>query len=109
MLQHLTISHYALIEHLDIDWHNDFSVITGETGAGKSIILGALNLLLGGRADSKAIQAGHKKCMIEAIFNIERLNLEAFFTANDIDYDATECIIRREVMQNGKSLSLIHI
>ena len=108
MLQHLTISHYALIEHLDIDWHNDFSVITGETGAGKSIILGALNLLLGGRADSKAIQAGHKKCMIEAIFNIERLNLEAFFTANDIDYDATECIIRREVMQNGKSRAFIN-
>lgn len=108
MLQHLTISHYALIENLDIDWQNGFSVITGETGAGKSIILGALNLLLGGRADTKAIQSGQNKCMIEAIFNIEELNLESFFIENDIDYDEKECIIRREVMLSGKSRAFIN-
>lgn len=108
MLQHLTISHYALIEHLDIDWQNGFSVITGETGAGKSIILGALNLLLGGRADTKAIQSGQNKCMIEAIFNIEELHLESFFIENDIDYDEKECIIRREVMLSGKSRAFIN-
>ena len=88
MLQHLTIQHYALIEHLDIDFHEGFSVITGQTGAGKSIILGALNLLLGGRADAKAIQTGGKKCMVEASFAIENLNIESFFANNDIDYDA---------------------
>lgn len=108
MLQHLTISHYALIEELDIDWLSGFSVITGETGAGKSIILGALNLLLGGRADAKAIQTGHNKCLVEAIFNIEGLSLEDFFTQNDIDYDPLECIVRREVMQSGKSRAFIN-
>lgn len=108
MLQHLTISHYALIEELDIDWLSGFSVITGETGAGKSIILGALNLLLGGRAEAKAIQTGHNKCMVEASFNIEGLNLEDFFTHNDIDYDPQECIVRREVTQSGKSRAFIN-
>lgn len=108
MLQHLTIQHYALIEHLDIDFSSGFSVITGETGAGKSIILGALNLLLGGRGDAKAIQSGEKKCMIEASFAIGDLGLEAFFTENDIDYDANDCIVRREVLQSGKSRAFIN-
>lgn len=108
MLQHLTIQHYALIEHLDIDFHTGFSVITGQTGAGKSIILGALNLLLGGRADAKAIQTGEKKCMVEASFAIENLRLEPFFANNDIDYDAHDCIIRREVLQSGKSRAFIN-
>lgn len=108
MLQHLTIQHYALIEHLDIDFHEGFSVITGQTGAGKSIILGALNLLLGGRADAKAIQTGEKKCMVEALFAIENLNIESFFANNDIDYDAHDCIIRREVLQSGKSRAFIN-
>jgi len=108
MLQHLTIQHYALIEHLDIDFHEGFSVITGQTGAGKSIILGALNLLLGGRADAKAIQTGEKKCMVEASFAIENLNIESFFANNDIDYDAHDCIIRREVLQSGKSRAFIN-
>ena len=108
MLQHLTIQHYALIEHLDIDFHEGFSVITGQTGAGKSIILGALNLLLGGRADAKAIQTGGKKCMVEASFAIENLNIESFFANNDIDYDAHDCIIRREVLQSGKSRAFIN-
>lgn len=108
MLQHLTIQHYALIEYLDIDFHRGFSVITGQTGAGKSIILGALNLLLGGRADAKAIQAGEKKCMVEASFAIENLKIEPFFAKNDIDYDAHDCIIRREVLQSGKSRAFIN-
>ncbi len=108
MLQHLTISHYALIESLDIDYQSGFTVITGETGAGKSIMLGALNLLLGGRADAKAIQVGEKKCLVEASFNVEGLNLQSFFEANDIDYDATDCIVRREVLQSGKSRAFIN-
>ena len=108
MLQHLTIQHYALIESLDIDFHKGFSVITGETGAGKSIMLGALNLLLGGRADAKAIQNGQKKCMVEASFQIGGLGLEPFFANNDIDYDANDCIVRREVLQSGKSRAFIN-
>ena len=108
MLQRLTISHYALIEQLDIHWMPGFSVITGETGAGKSIMLGALNLLLGGRADAKSIQTGQKKCMVEASFDLQGLQLENFFTSNDIDYDPTECIIRREVLQSGKSRAFIN-
>lgn len=108
MLQHLTISHYALIEHLDTDWHKGFSVITGETGAGKSIMLGALNLLLGGRADAKAIQTGEKKCMVEATFSLEGQNMEPFFKENDIDHDAETCIVRREVLATGKSRAFIN-
>ena len=108
MLHHLTISHYALIEQLDIDWMPGFSVITGETGAGKSIMLGALNLLLGGRADAKAIQTGEKKCLVEASFDINGLDLEPFFAANDIDFDPKECIVRREVLQSGKSRDFIN-
>lgn len=108
MLHHLTISHYALIEQLDIDWMPGFSVITGETGAGKSIMLGALNLLLGGRADAKAIQTGEKKCLVEASFDINGLDLEPFFAANDIDFDPKECIVRREVLQSGKSRAFIN-
>lgn len=108
MLHHLTISHYALIEHLDIDFNSGFTVITGQTGAGKSIMLGALNLLLGGRADAKSIQSGEKKCIVEASFNIENLALESFFARNDIDFDATDCIIRREVLQSGKSRAFIN-
>ena len=108
MLQRLTISHYALIEQLDINWMPGFSVITGETGAGKSIMLGALELLLGGRADAKAIQSGQKKCMVEASFSLEGRDLQAFFNENDIDYDPAECIVRREVLHTGKSRAFIN-
>lgn len=108
MLQRLTISHYALIEQLDINWMPGFSVITGETGAGKSIMLGALELLLGGRADAKAIQNGQKKCMVEASFSLEGRDLQAFFNENDIDYDPAECIVRREVLHTGKSRAFIN-
>ncbi len=108
MLQHLTISHYALIEHLDIDIEDGFSVITGETGAGKSIILGALHLLLGGRAEAKSIQTGERKCVVEATFRLDRETFAPFFADNDIDLDTDECIVRREVMQTGKSRAFIN-
>lgn len=108
MLKNLKISNYALIEKSDIDFSSGFSVITGETGAGKSIILGALGLLMGQRADSKVIKANEKKCAVEAIFNIEGLQLEDFFSEHDIDYDAEECILRREVSSNGKSRAFVN-
>lgn len=108
MLTHLYITNYALIEELDIDFHGGFSVITGETGAGKSIILGALGLLLGKRADAQAIKNGEKKCSIEASFDIRALNLKSFFADNDIDNDDTECILRREVINTGKSRAFIN-
>lgn len=108
MIQRLTISHYALIEQLDIHWLPGFSVITGETGAGKSIMLGALELLLGGRADAKAIQTGQKKCMVEASFLLDGFDVASFFEANDIDFDPAECIVRREVTAAGKSRAFIN-
>ena len=97
MLSQLYIKNYTLIDRLDMEFHPGFSVITGETGAGKSIILGAIGLLLGQRADSKDIKAGCEKCLIEAHFDISRYALESFFQENDIEYDATDCIIRREL------------
>ena len=108
MLQHLHISNYALISRLDIDFSEGFSVITGETGAGKSIILGALGLLLGQRADAKAIKTGAQKCCVEATFDAGGLNLEPFFAENDIDFDGHECIVRREVNAGGKSRAFIN-
>ena len=108
MLQSIHIQNYALIEKLDIDFHSGFSVITGETGAGKSIILGAIGLLLGQRADLKAIKTGATKCVVEARFDITRYELEAFFTENDLEYDAGECILRRELYASGKSRAFIN-
>ena len=108
MLQHLHISNYALISRLDIDFSEGFSVITGETGAGKSIILGALGLLLGQRADAKAIKTGAQKCCVEATFDAGGLNLKPFFAENDIDFDGHECIVRREVNAGGKSRAFIN-
>lgn len=108
MLKHLYIKNFTLIEQLDIDFHPGFSVISGETGAGKSIILGAIGLLLGNRADSKQIKQGEKKCVIEAAFDIEKYDLKTFFTDNSIDFDPTETIIRRELTDNGKSRAFIN-
>lgn len=108
MLKHLYIKNFTLIEQLDIDFHPGFSVISGETGAGKSIILGAIGLLLGNRADSKQIKQGEKKCVIEAAFDIEKYDLKTFFTDNNIDFDPTETIIRRELTDNGKSRAFIN-
>ena len=108
MVRHLHIENYALIEHLDMDLHPGFSVITGETGAGKSIIIGAIGLLLGQRADSKAIKAGASRCVIEATFDVSTYHLDAFFADNDLDFDGRECIIRRELTAAGKSRAFIN-
>lgn len=108
MLLSLHIGNYALIEKLDIDISSGFSVITGETGAGKSIVLGALGLLLGQRADSKVIKSGEKKCFAEAVFDVRELSMQNFFSENDIDFDGTECIVRREVTAAGKSRAFIN-
>ena len=108
MLKQLYIKNYTLIDELDIPFHPGFSVITGETGAGKSIILGALSLLLGQRADSKTIKQGADRCVIEARFDLSRYQLEDFFTQNDIDYDATDCILRRELTAAGKSRAFVN-
>ena len=108
MLKHLYIKNYALIDLLDIELHEGFSVMTGETGAGKSIILGAIGLLLGQRADSKALKQGAERCVIEAHFDLSRYDLQPFFTENDIDYDAEDTIIRRELTAAGKSRAFIN-
>lgn len=108
MLQSIHIQNYALIDKLDIDFMPGFSVITGETGAGKSIILGAIGLLLGQRADMKAIKNGASKCIVEARFHIVSYGLESFFNELDLEYDPEECILRREVSANGKSRSFIN-
>ncbi len=108
MLRQLYINNFALIDTLDIKFNPGFSVITGETGAGKSIILGAINLLLGQRADMKTIKQGNSKCVIEAHFDISRYGMEGFFKQNDIDYDPTDCILRREISPSGKSRAFIN-
>ena len=108
MLKHLYIKNYTLIDELDIDLHPGFSVITGETGAGKSIILGAIGLLLGQRADAKAIKQGTDKCVIEADFDLSRYAMQNFFIDNDVEYDKGECIIRRELTASGKSRAFIN-
>lgn len=108
MLKHLHIENYALIESLDIDLHEGFSVITGETGAGKSILLGAIGLLTGERADTSAIQNGKQRCVLEATFCPKGLGLEQFFSEEDLDFDPDECIVRRELTANGKSRAFIN-
>ena len=107
MLRQLFIKNFTLIDELDIKFQPGFSVITGETGAGKSIILGAIALLLGQRADSKAVKSDANRCIIEAHFSLNK-NLEAFFSDNDIDYDAEDCILRRELTAAGKSRAFIN-
>lgn len=108
MLKQLYIRNFTLIDTLDIHFNPGFSVITGETGAGKSIILGAINLLLGQRADVKSIKSNSSKCVIEAHFDISRYNMQDFFTENNIDFDDTDCILRRELNSSGKTRSFIN-
>lgn len=108
MLKQLYIKNFTLIDELNIDFHPGFSVITGETGAGKSIILGAIHLLLGQRADTRQIKEGRNKCIVEAHFDLSTYHLEDFFQRNNIDYDASDCILRREVSSSGKSRAFIN-
>ena len=108
MLKHLYIKNFTLIDELNIDFFPGFSVITGETGAGKSIIVGAVGLLKGNRADIKSIKANRDKCIVEATFNISAYDMKYLFDEYDIDYDENECIIRRELNNNGKSRAFIN-
>lgn len=109
MLESLHISNYALIDNLDIDFHNGFNIITGETGAGKSIILGALSLILGGRADTKVIRNNERKSVIEAIFSIKDYpSLKKICDENDIEWDDLQCILRREIAPNGRSRAFVN-
>ena len=108
MLKEVHIRNYVLIDRLDIDFKEGFSVMTGETGAGKSIILGAMNLLLGGRADSRTILQGADKCTIEGTFSIAGYGLEQFFKDNGLDFDPNDTILRRELLQSGKSRAFIN-
>ena len=109
MIRHLYIRNFTIIEELDIDLFPGFSVITGETGAGKSIVLGAIGLLKGQRADSKMIRSGADRCIVEAHFDLTRYDdMQSFFTDNDIDYDAADCIVRREITSAGKSRAFIN-
>lgn len=108
MLKSLSIQNYALIDSLNIDFDKGFSVITGETGAGKSIILGALSLILGQRAENRFIKQNEQKCTIEGVFDISLYNLQALFQEHDWEYNPNECILRREIWTNGKSRAFIN-
>jgi len=108
MLRSLYIQNYVLIDNLDITFRKGLSVITGETGAGKSIILGALGLVLGQRADGRSIRQGAEKCVIEALFDVSAYQLEPFFIENDLEYDAETCLLRRELFASGKSRAFVN-
>jgi DNA repair protein RecN (Recombination protein N) len=107
MLRHISIRNFALIEHVEIDFDSGFSVITGETGHGKSVFLGAISMLLGQRSDAKAIREGADRCVIEGVFDISALSLNTFFEENELDYD-DECIVRREVAASGRSRAFVN-
>mgnify|MGYP006146239521 FL=1 len=107
MLQALTIKNFALIESLEINFSNGLSVITGETGSGKSILLDALGLVLGARADLNSLKDKESKCVVEAVFKISDYQLESLFLENDIDFEA-ETTIRREILPNGKSRAFVN-
>jgi len=107
MLQHLSIKHYALIENLEIEFDKGLNILTGETGSGKSIILGALGLIIGERAEIRVVQDGKKKCIVEASFKISEKGLEPFFKNKDLDFEPTT-IIRREILSTGKSRAFIN-
>lgn len=108
MLKHLTINNYILIDSLDMDLNPGFSVMTGETGAGKSIILDALGLLMGQRADTQCIMPGAAKCFVEGVFNVANADLCSLFEENDLDFEPAECILRREISSNGKSRAFVN-
>ena len=101
MLTKLTVSNYALISNLKVEFHSGLNSVTGETGAGKSIILGALGLILGNRADLSVLKNEKEKCIVEGIFDVENYQLQQFFIENDLDYDKLT-ILRREIAHSGK-------
>ena len=107
MLKHITIRNFALIEHVEVDFSSGFSVITGETGHGKSVFLGAISMLIGHRSDVKSIREGADRCIIEGHFDISGFDLKPFFDENELDYD-NECIIRREVTSTGRSRAFVN-
>ena len=108
MINTLHIKNYAIIEQLEIDFSSGLTIITGETGAGKSILLGALGLIMGKRADTKSLYNQNEKCIVEAHFDLQKYKgLKAFFTENDIDYDQ-ETVIRRELTPSGKSRAFVN-
>ena len=108
MLKSLDINNFALIEHLHVDFSSGFSVITGETGTGKSVLLGAVSMLLGQRSDAKAVREGASRCVIEGHFDLSAFPLRGFFEENDLDYDEECCIVRREVAATGRSRAFIN-
>jgi len=107
MLKHLSIKHYALIENLEIDFEKGLNILTGETGSGKSIILGALGLIIGERAETRVVQDGKKKCVVEAAFDLKGMGLEDLFSNSDLDYDEVS-LIRREILSTGKSRAFVN-
>ena len=107
MLKHISIRNFALIEHVEVDFSAGFSVITGETGHGKSVFLGAISMLLGQRSDAKAIREGADRCVIEGCFDISDFAMQGWFEENDLDYDS-ECIVRREVSDSGRSRAFVN-
>jgi DNA repair protein RecN (Recombination protein N) len=107
MLTKLAVSNYALISMLEVDFHSGLNSVTGETGAGKSIIMGALGLILGNRADLSVLKNQDEKCIVEGFFNVENYRLQSFFSDNDLDYD-TQTILRREIAPSGKSRAFIN-
>src|SRR5947207_9662210 len=106
MLQRLAITNYAIIDRLEVRFSDNINIITGETGAGKSIIIGALSLILGQRADTKTLFNQEQKCVVEGTFDLSGYGLKGFFQAHDLDYDKLT-IVRREITPNGKSRSFI--
>src|SRR5688572_20485611 len=107
MLHHLSIKNYALIDDVEISFESGLNLITGETGAGKSIILGAISLILGQRSESKYFYSQHKKCIVEGHFDIRKYNMRPFFNENDLDYENIT-ILRREIHNEGRSRAFIN-
>ena len=107
MLKHISIRNFALIERVEVDFSAGFSVITGETGHGKSVFLGAISVLLGQRSDAKSIREGADRCVIEGYFDISDFAMQGWFEENDLDYDS-ECIVRREVAASGRSRAFVN-